>query len=152
MKKLVWLAAALLAVSFLFPNGLSLPTPAPKPPTPAPVPAPADAVSADPAIVKILANAAAADKRRIGDVYAGMKAVLTRDGGKRVSTTEKFADFHANTLQLAVDHQPGKYPNLDVEIDRVFKTTVGTDDVVSSNAETLKKLLTACDIVIASTK
>lgn len=148
MKKLVWLAAALLAVSFLFPNGFKFPSPAPTPPAPEPV----AAVEPDAEIVKILANASASDKRRIGDVYAGMKAVLTRDGGKRVSTTEKFADFHANTLQLAVNHQPGTYPNLDVEIDRVFKTTVGTDDVLPTNADTLKKLLTACDIVIESTK
>jgi len=148
MKKLVWLAAALLAVSFLFPNGFKFPSPLPEPPTPEPV----VAVEPDAEIVKILETASTADKRRIGDVYAGMKAVLTRDGGKRVSTTEKFADFHANTLQLAVNHQPGTYPNLDVAIDRVFKTIVGTDDVLPTNDDTLKKLLTACDVVIASAK
>lgn len=151
MKKLVWLAAAILAVSFLFPNGFNSLRPLPTP-QPVPVPAPGPTVTPDEAISRILANADAADKKRIGDVYAGMRFVLERDKGQRVSTTEKFADLHANTLQLAVNYQPGKYPNLDVEIDRVFKTTIGTDDVVSLNADVLKKVLTACDIVIASTK
>lgn len=152
MKKLVWFAAAILAVSFLFPNGVEpfLPKPTPAP-APAPEPAPHPVVVPDAAIVRLLASAEAADKQRIASVYRGMRAVLERDAGQRVTTTEKFADFHANTLQLALNYKPGKYPGLDVEIDRVFKAAVG-DDVVSVRGETLDNLLKACDVVIVSAK
>lgn len=145
MKKLVWVAAAILVVSFIFPNGISLPKPTP-------VPQPAPTAQPDKDIVRILSAASAADKRRIGDVYSGLRSVLARDKGQRVSTTEKFADFHANALQLAVNHQPGKYPDLDVAIDAVFERALGTTDVVALNDATVKKLIEACDIVVASTK
>ena len=151
MKKLMWVAAAILAVSLLFPHGLGSlsPTPAPQP---IPAPGPETTVTPDAEILKLLSNAAVADKKRISDVYSGMRFVLARDKGVRVSTTEKFAALHANTLQLALNYEPGKYSGLDVAIDRVFKTTLGTDDVLSMTGDVLQKVLTACDIVIASAK
>jgi hypothetical protein len=136
MKNFVWLAAALLLLSFVYPNGPTLPI------SPAVVPA----GPTDSALLAILANATAEDKTRINDVYVALKTVLTRDAGKRVSTTEQWADLHANTLQLAID-TPGKYPGLDEAIETVFKTTVGTDDVLPSNEETRKKLVAACEII-----
>jgi hypothetical protein len=150
MKKLVWIAGALLLFSFVFPNGLTLP----KPPAPAPAPAPAPVVpvaDTDPAIVAALTNATAEDKARIVSVYSGAVHVLSRDAGKRVSNTEKWADMHANTLQLAID-TPGKYPGLDAAIEGVFARAIGTDDVVIVDAEMQKKLLRACEVVIASAR
>jgi hypothetical protein len=137
MKNFVWLAAALLLLSFVYPNGPTLPVS----PAVTPVTGPTDS-----ALLKILENATAEDKARINDVYAALKKVLTRDAGKRVATTEQWTDLHANTLQLAID-TPGKYPGLDEAIETVFKTTVGTDDVLPSNEETRKKLVAACEII-----
>lgn len=148
MKKLVWVAGVLLAISFVFPNGITLPTP------PAPVPAPeppAPTVPADADIVAALKNAESADKARIVSVYSGVIRVLKRDGGKRVANTEKWADMHANTLQLAID-TPGKYPGLDVAIEAVFAREIGTDDVLQVDAEVQKKLVRACEVVIESAK
>jgi len=150
MKKFVWIAGALLLFSLMFPQGLSLPKfPAvPVVPTPAPV---VPAGTGDAEIVDLLKSAAPADKARIVDVYTGLRTVLLRDGGKRVTTTEKFADLQANTLQLAID-TPGKYSGLDVAIERVFATAVGTKDVVAVTPDMQKSLVQACDVIIASAR
>jgi hypothetical protein len=150
MKKIVvWIAGLVLVLSFVFPNGLSFPTPAPVPPAPVPVPEPEPTPTVDTTIAGLLANADTEDKQRIVDVYTALKVILQRDNGKRINTSEKWADWHANTLQLAIE-SPGKYPGLDVAIEAVFLNTLGTDDVLPTNPDTQAKLVEACDIVIAS--
>jgi hypothetical protein len=145
MKKLVWVAGLLLLTSVVFPNGPTLPTfnkPAVRPVV---VAAPVDAE-----IVKLLTGSAVADRARIYDVYTSLKAVLKRSTAPaRITTTEKWEELHGNTLDLAIE-QVNKYPGLDVAIERVFKTAVGTDDVMPGNPETLKKLGEACDVVVSS--
>lgn len=148
MKKLVALAAVgLVLFSVAFPNGVSVPFLSGRPA----VVVPDDAISAEPdaAIVAALRDASSADRGRIVGVYTGLRTVLRRDKGERVSNTEKLAELHANTLQLAID-SVGKYPGLDVAIDNVFKTTVGTDDVVAASPDILNKLVKACETVIVS--
>lgn len=144
MKKLVLVAGALLLFSLLFPNGVQLPKP--KPVVVVPV---APEVTPDSTIVKLLKDATAEDKARIVSIYEGMAYVLRRDVGARLNTTEKWAEFQANTLQLAVE-QVGKYPGLDDAIESVFARSIGTDDVVPSTPENQQKLLKACEIIIAS--
>jgi hypothetical protein len=145
MKKLVLLACLLLVgLALKFPNGVSLPVATP------------DAVvvpvgETDAAIVGILEDATDEDKARVVSVYEGMQYVLKRDNGKRINTTDKFSDWQANTLQLAVE-TPGKYPGLDKAIEAVFARVVGTDDVVSATPEVQQKLIKACEIVAASAK
>ena len=147
MKKLVWLAGAILVLSFVFPDGISFPAPAPAPaPAPPPVVVP---VAND--VVAALQSATAEDRRRIVGVYSAMEFVLRRDNGQRIKTTEQWADFQANTLQLAIE-SPGKYPGLDVAIEKVFLDTVGTDDVLPTNPETRGKLIKACQIIAESAK
>lgn len=154
MKKLLVFAGALLFLSFVFPNGVPLKpiVPAPVvpvvPPEPVTPPAPPAETSAE--IVRILATAPVADRDRISGVYDALKVIMTvRDNGKRINTTEKWAELQANTLQLAID-TPGKYPGLDAAIEQVFKDKVGTDDVLSMTTDTLQKIAKACEVVSAS--
>lgn len=145
MKKLVLLACLLLVgLALKFPNGVPLPVT-----TPDAVVVPAG--ETDAALVGILEDATDEDKARIVSVYEGMQYVLKRDNGKRINTTDKFSDWQANTLQLAVE-TPGKYPGLDKAIEAVFVRLVGTDDVVSATPEVQQKLIKACEIVAASAK
>ena len=151
MKKFVWLAGALLVFSLLFPNGITLPVrpePTPAPVNPEPAPAP---VAKDVKIVEILANATDADRSRLYDVYTALATVTRRDAGKRVNTTEKWAELQANTLQLAID-TPGKYPGLDVAIEAIFARVVGTDDVLAITPEVSSRLVTAAEIIAVSAK
>jgi hypothetical protein len=138
---LVWVAGAVLAVSFVWPQ---LPESAPSAP---PVATP-DAET-DSEIVATLKSATAADKRRIVGVYSGLVTVLKRDAGQRVKNTEQWAELQARTLELAID-EPGKYPGLDRQIEAVFLRCVGTDDVVPANAETQQKLIRAAEMVANS--
>ena len=144
MKKLVWLAGLLLVVSFVYPDGITLP--AAKPPATVLVDVPVDAE-----IVKVLAKAAVEDKAHVAGIYDAMATVLQRDKGARIKTTERWADYQANMLQLAVE-KPNAYPGLDVAIEAVFKKEMGTDDVQSNTPETQQKLIQACEIVSASAR
>lgn len=144
MKKLVWVAGLFLAVAILFPNGFSLPSAKP-------VPAVVVDVVPDAAIVTALASATAEDKAHVAGTYEGMLRVFNRDKGTRIKTTEKWADFQENTLQLAME-TPGKYEGLDVAIENVFKTQLGTDDVLPTSEETQQKIIKACQIIVASAR
>lgn len=151
MKNLVWIAGLILVLSFVFPDGITLPQ---KPePTPTPV---VPVAPVDTALATILGPAAKQDKARVVSVYTGLKTVLQRDNGQRVNNTEKFAELQSNTLQLAID-TPGKYPGLDVAIDNVFKNAVAGDQkdidpgvVQAVTPELQARLVKACDTIIAS--
>lgn len=150
MKRIVWLAAVVVLIAFLFPNGLPLPKPAPSPaPTPVTPIVPDPAVAVDDTIVTLLKNADRADKNRIVSVYTGLRTVMARDKGESIRNTEKFSLLQARTLKLAVD-TPGKYAGLDEAIESVFAKAVGTDDVVPMTKEILDGVLSACDIIIQS--
>jgi hypothetical protein len=151
MKNLVWVAGVILILSFVFPNGITFPV-MPEP-TPAPV---VPGVPADPALAQILMPAQKEDKARVVGVYSGLKTVLLRDNASRVSTTEKFAELQARTLELAID-TPGKYPGLDVAIEAVFQQAVrGPQNDVDATVvqavtpEMQSRLVRACDTIIAS--
>jgi hypothetical protein len=144
MKYLIWVFGGLLALSFAFPDGLTFPvTPVP------PVVKPDNPAVTDPTIVKLLEKATPEDRARVDGIYSGLKHVIERDNGALVATTEKWALVQANTLTLAVE-QVNKYPGLDVAIDNVFRSQVGTDDVAAVNADTVKKLAAACEIIANS--
>jgi len=143
-KTFLFIAAGVLCLSFLFPEGIVFPPPAPVAPV-----TPAQPTDAE--VVRLLRSAPAADRRRIAGVYDALALIITRDAGVRINTTEKWAEVHANTLQLAID-TPGKYPGLDVAIERVFKDSVGTDDVLPTNDATRQSLVKACEIIAASAK
>lgn len=150
MKKLVWLAGAVLAFSLFFPDGIPLRPVTPPIPVPDPVPV-GPVAEPDAKIVELLTNATPEDRARIYGVYAAMAKVTRRDKGARLNTTEKWAEYQANTLQLAID-KPGKYPGLDVAIEAVFARRLGTDDVLATTPEVAERVASACDIIAASAK
>lgn len=146
MKKLVWIAGLLLALSIAFPNGISLPKTKPA----------VTLATPDKKIVGILRNADAADKARIVSVYEGLRAVVSRDKGSRVNTTDKLAELQSRTLELAIE-TPGKYTGLDDAIEFVFSNTVSGPDsdidasvVQAVTPELQARLVKACDVIIAS--
>lgn len=148
MKRIVWLAAAVVLVAFIFPNGISLPKPAPQPAGPV-TPVPVGEVDND--VVARLSAASREDKDRVVSAYVGLRTVMARDKGEGIKTTEKFAMLHARTLNLAID-TPGKYAGLDEAIEAVFARALGTDDSVVVTPEVLAKVLTACDIIVNSAR
>lgn len=149
MKKLVWIAGVVLALSFVFPNGITIPQPVtPVNPVPAPV------VNTDAAIVNLLRNAPATDKAAVRGIYLGAADVLRRDGGKQMRTTEHWANYQARALTFAVDgtELKGKYPGLDVAIDDVFSRALVTKDVVAVDTAVLQKLIDSCETIANSAR
>ena len=139
---LLWLAGGLLAVSLLFPNGFASLKPVDNA-------VPVGPVEIDPAVVDKLVDATPAELERINGVYSALVVVLKRDAGKRVTTSEQWAELQARTLQLAID-KPGTHPGLDEAIEAVFVKIVGTTDVLPNNPETQAKLIKAAEIVANS--
>jgi hypothetical protein len=146
LTKLVWLAGALLILSVVFPDGPAFLRGPVKPVTPV---APVTPYVTDATISKLLATADVADRNRINGVYEGLAVVLKRDNGQRIRTTEQWADLQANTLQLAIT-TPGKYPGLDVAIEKVFEDKLGGKDALPSNPDTVAKLIDACKTIASS--
>jgi hypothetical protein len=152
MKKMVWVAAALLVFALFFPNGVSLPSFSSVSNSDVAV----GTATPDATVAKLLAPASRAEKNRVVGVYSGLKTVLTRDNGKRINTTEKWEEVQAQTLQMAID-EPGKYEGLDEAIEAVFVAAVkddNTDPTVVNpvTPEMQAKLIKACDVLIASAK
>lgn len=149
MKKLVWIAGALLLFAIVFPNGVDVSAYL----NPKAADVEIDA-KPDAKIVELLSGAASADKARVVGVYLGLRTVLTRDAGKRVNTTEKLEELQANTLQMAIE-KPGKYPGLDDAIEAVFQNAVKSAKADASvvnpmTPEIQAAVIKACEIVIVS--
>lgn len=149
MKKLVWIAGAVLLFALVFPNGIDVSgLVAP------PVATPEIDAKPDAKIVELFSGASAADRARAAGVYRGLRTVLARDAGKRINTTEKLEELQANTLQMAIE-QPGKYPGLDEAIEVVFQNAVKSAKadagvVNPMTPEIQAAVIKACEIVIVS--
>lgn len=116
-----------------------------------PVPTPDEALRAwaEP-LRPILPKMLASDREYLANLYDAMTFVILRDGQRDapiVSTTQKFADFHAGSLRLAIDKaKVGQYPGLDRAIDQVF-VSAGGPEVKAIDADTRTKLVAACQVL-----
>lgn len=90
------------------------------------------------------------DRAFLSSLYDAMGFVMARDGARDqaiISTTDKFAEFHAGTLRLAVDRQDvGKYPGLGEAIDQSFIGAIGVDPK-GLDAETRARVVAACGVL-----
>jgi hypothetical protein len=131
---------------------LDIPWP-PKSATPVntPVPAPEERLRAwaEP-LRPILPAIMPHDRAYLSSLYDAMSFVLLRDGQRDepiVSTTDKLASFHANSLRLAIDKDKvGKYDGLDGAIDAVFMAAAGPE-VKPLDKDTRTKVVAACQVL-----
>ena len=88
-----------------------------------------DSAKAD--LVAIVAKMLPADRQYMACFYDAVAYVVEQDGGRSlpvIGDSEKFAIFHAGSLQLAIEKKAvGKYPGLDTAIDRVYLAICGAD-------------------------
>lgn len=149
----VRLAVAVVILLFAWKGStLDMPWP-PKGTTPAskPVPAPEERLRAwaEP-LRPILPAIMPHDRAYLSNLYDAMSFVLLRDGQRDepiVSTTEKLAAFHANSLRLAIDKDKvGKYDGLDRAIDSVFMTAAGPE-AKTLDQDTRIKVVAACQVL-----
>lgn len=83
------------------------------------------------------------DKAKLRGIYTALADVTERDGGKAIATVGVWRDVHSATLRLAVGDMKGKYPGLDVAVEKVLAQHVSTDDV-ALKGDTLNAVVAGC--------
>jgi hypothetical protein len=90
------------------------------------------------------------DRLFLSSFYDAMAFILFRDSQRStplITDTEKFAAFHAGSLQLAVDRKDvGKYDGLGAAIDEVFVNAVGPE-VKQMTPDVRDRLVAACGLL-----
>lgn len=92
------------------------------------------------------------DRTYLANFYDSMAFILLRDKDRKdgpiIQTTEDFAVFHGGSLEAAIDRAKiGNYPGLDVAIDKVFFTAVGTDEPRKLTDSERDRLIVACGVL-----
>lgn len=90
------------------------------------------------------------DRLFLSSFYDATAFILFRDAQRStplITDTEKFAAFHAGSLQLAVDRKDvGKYDGLGAAIDEVFVNAVGPE-VKQMTPDVRDRLVAACGLL-----
>jgi hypothetical protein len=98
----------------------------------------------------ILPKMLPADREYLANFYDATQFILKQDGERStpiIGDTDKFAVFHAGSLQLAIEKKNiGKYPGLDNAIDAVFFAAGGAD-VSAVDGAKRQQLLDACGVL-----
>lgn len=73
-------------------------------------------------VSKALASASSTDRAAVASVYAALADLIERDGGRLITTTAVWRAIYADALRLAAGGTdlPGKYPGLDVAVEKVL--------------------------------
>lgn len=74
-----------------------------------------------------LASASAKDKALVRDFYRAMGDVTRRDQGKQLANTAAWRAAHTSALKLAFGDSGfvGRYPKLDVEVNKILMKALG---------------------------
>ena len=112
---------------------------------------PALPVPKDGGVADALRSATAADRDAIASVYRSLGDITKRDAGKQIKTTGVWRSVHASVLRLAFGGTPlvGKYPGLDIAVDKVFTASVPLDNVALT-PEIITSLSAGCQKVAAA--
>ena len=111
---------------------------------------PAEFIAEASDVAKIVPRMLPGDRQHLSAFYDAMACVLVNDGERAdpiVSTTAKFAAFHAGSLNLAIQKKKvGVYPGLDKAIDATLLRFAGADES-AVDTEKRNKLIAACSVL-----
>lgn len=101
-------------------------------------------------VADALRNASPRDRARVASIYEALADVTARDAGQQITTLASWRAVHASALRLAAGGTdlPGKYPGLDVAVDKVLVDSVGSLDDVALSKEVVQKLVAGCKNVV----
>lgn len=90
------------------------------------------------------------DRARVASIYQALGDITARDAGQQITTVGTWRAVHASALRLAAGGTdlPGKYPGLDVAVDRVLQESLGSLDDVPMTKEVVGKLVAGCRTVV----
>lgn len=96
-------------------------------------------------VADALRSASPTDRARVASIYRSLADVTARDSGQQITTLASWRAVHASALRLAAGGTdlPGKYPGLDVAVDKVLREHVPTDDAALTK-DLVAKLVAGC--------
>ena len=104
---------------------------------------PAPAPRATGAVATALASASWQDRATVRNIYTALADMTEQDNGNLISTVGMWRQLHINTLKLAASKLRGKYPGLDVAVEKVMAESFPLDDVPLSGS-LVSKIAAAC--------
>lgn len=101
-------------------------------------------------VADALRSASPSDRARVASIYRALADVTGRDAGQQIPSLAVWRSIHASSLRLAAGGTTlvGKYPGLDVAVDKVLRDATGTVENVALNAELVDKLVAGCKEVV----
>lgn len=94
-------------------------------------------------VADALRTATPSDRAKLARIYAALATITERDAGQQIATTGIWRAVHSAELRLAVGELKGKYPGLDVAVEKVLTSFLPADDVPMS-ADVVGKLVAGC--------
>lgn len=94
-------------------------------------------------VADVMAKASRADRAKLARIYTALADVTENDGGKLITTLGVWRDVHSAQLRLAVGEMKGRYPGLDVAVEKVLAEHVLPEDV-AMKGETLEEVVAGC--------
>ena len=83
------------------------------------------------------------DRAHLKRIYLSLADVTEKDNGTLITTVGMWRQLHSNALKLAASDMKGKYPGLDVAVEKVMSDGFPLDDVAMSPAM-VGKIAGAC--------
>lgn len=99
-------------------------------------------------VAAALSSASSTDRARVRAIYSALADVTRRDAGSRIANVATWRAVHSDALRLAVGGTDlvGKYPGLDLAVDKVLAENVGLDNVPLT-PEVAAKIVAGCRAV-----
>lgn len=94
-------------------------------------------------VASALIASSRSDRAHLKGIYLSLADVTEKDNGKLITTVGMWRQLHINTLKLAADDLKGKYPGLDVAVEKVMADSFPLDDAPLS-ASLVAKIAGAC--------
>ena len=83
------------------------------------------------------------DRAHLKGIYLSLADVTENDNGTLITTVGMWRQLHSNTLKLAASDLKGKYPGLDVAVEKVMSDGFPLDDVAMT-PDLVTKITKAC--------
>ena len=85
-------------------------------------------------VATALIGSSRSDRSHLKGIYLSLADVTEQDNGKLLTTVGMWRQLHINTLKLAAADMRGKYPGLDLAVEKVMADQFPLDDAPLSTS------------------
>jgi hypothetical protein len=102
-------------------------------------------------VATAMAQASRADRATLRGIYTALADKTVEDNGSKITTVGMWREWHSEVLRKAASQLKGKYPGLDVAVEKVMADKFPLDDVAMSG-QVVAKIADACREVAAQSE